>query len=47
MERREHHGGSMFRTWILLVLVFVGLSVGVAVMAFDITWDDVVALFGG
>jgi predicted component of type VI protein secretion system len=46
MERREHESGSKFRTWFLLVLVFLGLSLGVAVMAFDITWDDVVALFG-
>ena len=44
MERREK-SGSKFGTWFLLALVFLGLSVGVAVMAFGITWDDVLALF--
>jgi hypothetical protein len=46
MERREHRGGSKFRTWFMLVLLFVALGAGVSVMAFDITWDDVLALFG-
>jgi predicted component of type VI protein secretion system len=45
MERRERSNGSKLRSWIILVLVFVGLSVGVAVMAFDITWADIVGVF--
>jgi pSer/pThr/pTyr-binding forkhead associated (FHA) protein len=44
-ERRERSSGSTLRSWIILVLVFVGLSVGVAVMAFDISWADVVGVF--
>jgi hypothetical protein len=47
LERREHHTGSRLRTWLLLIFVFLALSAGVAILAFDITWDDVVRLTGG
>ncbi len=45
MEMRERSTGSKLRSWIIVVLVFLGLSVAVSVLAFDVTWDDVVGVF--
>jgi len=47
LERAERHSGSRIGTWMVVLLAFVGLALGVAALAFDVTWDDVAALFGG
>lgn len=36
---------SRYSTWILVVLLFVGLSLLVVGLAYDITWSDVMSVF--
>jgi hypothetical protein len=36
---------SRFGTWIIVVLLFVGLSLLVISLAYDVTWSDVMSAF--